>query len=128
MARELCRAVVVDADAPSLACAVVDPAGNVIALERTARTSFLTASIALAKARTSALLGRPTSLTAGRASEAAELYRVLADLSGGPMLHVAGGLPIGAGGAIIGGLGVSGGSPEDDERLALAALEAAGLP
>lgn len=127
-ARVLCRAILADVDAPSLACAIVDAAGNPIALERTARTSFVTAQIALAKARASALLGRPTSATAARAVEAADLYGTLAELSGGPMVHVSGGLPIRDATSVVGGLGVSGGLPDDDERLGLAALAEMGFP
>lgn len=125
-AQRLVRAVVRDADAPSLACAVVDRGGHLLALERTATTPFLTARIAESKARASALLGRPTSETAARAVEVPHLYGTLAALSDGPMLHVAGGVPIRVRGVIVGAIGVSGGVPDDDEAMARAALEAVG--
>lgn len=127
VARRLVLAVVADPAAASLACAVVDGAGHTIALERTAATPFLTAEIAVAKARASALLGRATAETSARSAEVPDLYRTLAELSGGPMLHVAGGIPIRVGERLVGAIGVSGGVPTDDAELAMAALTEVGL-
>jgi uncharacterized protein GlcG (DUF336 family) len=46
----------------------------------------------------------------------------LADIPG--VVTFAGGLPILVGGVQVGGIGVSGGSPDEDEQCAAAALDA----
>lgn len=111
-----------------MAVAVVDASGHLVASGRMDGANFLTMEIALAKARAAALLGQPTSATAERAPAARQLYDTLAALSGGPMVHVAGGLPVLLAGAAIGGLGVSGGLPDEDQRVAEAALAVAWRP
>ena len=100
------------------AVAVVDAGGHPIALRRDDGALFLTAQIAQRKAWTAAGSGMST-----------ELWNTLtADHEVGPIvqapgiLAVAGGVPITAGGRVVGGLGVSGGSAVQDRDAALAVV------
>ena len=107
------------------AIAVVDEGGNLLMLERIDGTFPASANIAIGKAKTAALFRKPSRVfedvvNKGRTSMAA--------LSGG-VLHeftpLAGGVPILAGEAVIGAVGVSGAaSAQEDEALALIASKA----
>lgn len=128
-AKKVIAAAVAEArrvNAPGGVIAVVDEGGNLMALERLDGTFAAGANISIGKARTSALFKRPT-----RAFE--EIIRngrtpmvALNDFT-----PLQGGIPLMAGGQIVGGVGVSGAaSAQQDEELAIAgakALEAAGM-
>ncbi|MCL6649738.1 MAG: heme-binding protein [Chloroflexi bacterium] len=105
-----------------IAVVVVDNAGHPIALARMDGVNFLTGRIATGKAHAAALLGRPTAATQERAAAAPQLYHTLAELSGAPMVHVPGGVPIEREGQILGAVGISGGTPDQDRELAELAL------
>lgn len=99
-----------------VAIVVVNREGRVILAHRMDKSSFVNLALAEKKAVTAAATGVPTSLLekavdAGKASL----------LSVPDVATVGGGVPIVDGDAVVGGVGVSGGSPEDDENLAGAA-------
>lgn len=105
--------------------AVTDSAGVLAGFLRMPGAFLHSVEIAIDKAYTSAGFGFPTSawkdILAGD-----ELLR--AGLAERPRLVIfGGGLPIVADGARIGGIGVSGGSAEQDEECARAGLRAIGL-
>lgn len=105
--------------------AVTDPAGVLMAFLRMPGAFLHSVDIAIDKAYTAAGFGFPTSqwmeiLTGD------EALRIGIPLR--PRLVVfGGGLPIREGEALIGGIGVSGGSAEQDEACARAGLVAMGL-
>ncbi len=107
-----------------VAVVVVDGAGHVVRLSRMDGVGYLSTRIAEAKARTAAALGRPTAATQERAAAAPALYATLAELSGGPMLHVPGGVPLQEAGTVVGAVGVSGGTPDQDQAIAQSAVDA----
>ncbi len=55
-----------------------------------------------------------------------QLAPALASGTGGLLTNIAGGVPLAFDGHHVGGLGVAGGAPEDDAKIALAVLEALG--
>jgi uncharacterized protein GlcG (DUF336 family) len=105
--------------------AITDSAGVLAGFLRMPGAFLHSVEIAIDKAYTSASFGFPTAawkdILAGD-----ELLR--AGLAERPRLVIfGGGLPIVANGARIGGIGVSGGSAEQDEECARAGLKAIGL-
>ena len=105
--------------------AVVDTGGNLMAFLRMPGAFLHSIDIAIDKAYTAASFGFPTSRW-GAVLGDDELLRL--GLNQRPRLVLfGGGLPIVEAGARIGGIGVSGGSAEQDERCAAAGLAAIGL-
>lgn len=105
--------------------AITDPAGVLMAFLRMPGAFLHSVEIAIDKAYTAASFGFPTSQWMGilAGDEALRLGMPLR-----PRLIVfGGGLPIREGERLIGGIGVSGGSAEQDEACAQAALSALGL-
>ncbi len=108
------------ADGAGGAIAVVDPGGHLILLERLDGTFPAAAEVACRKARTAAIFRKPTqdfenAIRAGRHS----LIAVDA------MTPLEGGVPIVAGGRIVGAIGVSGGkSSAHDVEIAQAGAAA----
>ncbi|MGB0659115.1 MAG: GlcG/HbpS family heme-binding protein [Mangrovicoccus sp.] len=104
---------------------VVDAGGHQIAFLRGDGAFLQSGQIARDKAATAAGFGAPTgAFYHALAGEPA----VLAGITGQPGIAAfAGGLPIRAEGQVIGGIGVSGASAEQDEICAQAGLEALGL-
>lgn len=122
-----CQAAVEHARALGIAInvAVTDASGTLMAFLRMNGAFLHSIDIAIDKAYTAASFGFPTSqwpqILAG--DEALRLGLPLR-----PRLVVfGGGLPIASDGARLGGIGVSGGSAEQDEACARAGLQALGL-
>jgi uncharacterized protein GlcG (DUF336 family) len=106
-----------------VAVAVTDAAGNLMAFERTDGAPFLTAEVAINKAWTAASYGVATHdwntyLADPKVAPLANIPRLMA---------VGGGNPVKENGRVIGGIGISGGTYEQDRQIAEAALAALGL-
>jgi uncharacterized protein GlcG (DUF336 family) len=120
-ARKLVDAGIADARQRNLqmAVAVVDTAGNLVAYARLDGTQTASLTVAVEKARSTAIYRRSTkvfedALVGGRAA-------ILA-LPGA--MPVEGGLPLVADNHIIGAIGVSGGTAQEDGIVAAAAIAA----
>ncbi len=98
-----------------MAFAVVEPSGELVAFARMDDVSYATIRIAQQKARSSARFRLPTS-----EFEARVLAGRIVLLSSDEVIAVAGGIPIMANGKVIGALGVSGGSAQEDAAVAAA--------
>jgi uncharacterized protein GlcG (DUF336 family) len=102
----------------NVAIAIVDNHGFLIYYEMMDDTQTISANLAIEKARTAAMLRRPTKAL----EDATNKGRV--SLLGVPgLLPIDGGLPIVMGGKIIGGVGVSGAASPEDAQVAKAGLE-----
>jgi uncharacterized protein GlcG (DUF336 family) len=105
--------------------AVTDSSGVLMAFARMPGAFLHSIDIAIDKAYTSASFGIPTAAFMGILEHEKAL---LTGLPQRPRLVVfGGGLPIREGAVLIGGIGVSGGSAEQDEQCAHAGLQAIGL-
>src|SRR4051794_20737159 len=99
--------------------AVVDPWGELVALGRTPAAQAASSRVAVDKARTAAIFVRPSremeeQVTNGRLGALA--------LHGASALI--GGLPLRAGDEVVGAIGTSGETPDEDEAIALAGAAA----
>jgi uncharacterized protein GlcG (DUF336 family) len=106
-----------------VAVAVTDAGGHLKAFERTDGAPFLAAEIAVDKAWTAAAFRIATHVWNSHVGNPQ-----IAPLANWPRLvAVGGGYPIVANGTVVGGLGVSGGSYEQDQKAAEAALNSLGF-
>jgi glc operon protein GlcG len=95
--------------------AVVDDGGQLILLERLDDTQVASVEVAIGKARTAAIFRRPSKVFEDQVRNG----RVAAlALPGATPLQ--GGVPIIVDGKVIGAIGASGNSPQEDEEIALA--------
>ena len=115
-------------DLPPLTVTVLDPGGRLVAAKREDNSSFFRAEISSAKAWGALAMGMPTRLLADRAAKAPDFTQSLTVLTQGRFVPVPGGVLIRDGeGRLLGGVGVSGAHPDDDEACATAGVLAAGL-
>lgn len=103
-----------------MAIAVVDTAGQLMAFERMDNTQFGSIGVAQDKAASSALYRRSTKVFQDALAGGGAGLRILT-LRGANAVE--GGLPLSFDGKIIGGIGVSGGSAEQDGVVAKAGLD-----
>ena len=117
-ARQVLDAALAAAEGSSraMAIAVVDEGGYPLALQRMDGAGLMTGKVALEKARTAALIRAPSGRLADRLAAEPALLRLT------DYLPMAGGLPIVLDGQCVGAIGVSGGTPEQDEEVGTAAL------
>ena len=111
-----------------LTVAVLDSGGHLVALKREDRSSLLRPEIAIAKAWGTLGMGFGGRELERRAKAVPTFFAVLAELAGGRMVPVPGGVLVrDASGAILGAVGISGDASVNDEACAVAGIEAAGL-
>ncbi|HEU0045406.1 GlcG/HbpS family heme-binding protein [Sphingomonas sp.] len=110
-------------------CAVVlDAGGHELALGRADGAGFYRVPIARTKAVACLGMGLDGRALAERAGKAPAFYAALASVTPGGVVPVAGGVLIrDAGGVVVGAIGISGDTSDNDEAAALAGLAAAGL-
>src|ERR687888_289760 len=99
---------------------VVDPSGEVVAMRRTPGAQVASARGAVDKARTAAIFVRPSremeeQVTRGRVGALA--------LHGAACLI--GGIPLKVGDEVVGAIGTSGETPDEDEAISIAGAQAA---
>ncbi len=111
-----------------LAAAVLDSAGHPLAVLRDEQASFLRPQIATGKARGCLGLGFGGRELARRAQAMPAFFDAINSLTDGEVIPVAGGILLrDAEGRVLGAIGVSGDTSDNDERCALLAIEALGL-
>jgi uncharacterized protein GlcG (DUF336 family) len=99
--------------------AVVDPSGELVALRRTEGAQVASSRVAVDKARTAAIFVRPSreleeQVSSGRLGALA--LRGAAALTGG--------IPLRVDGEVVGAIGTSGETPDEDEAVSIAGAEA----
>jgi uncharacterized protein GlcG (DUF336 family) len=101
----------------TMAIAIVDISGDLVYFERMDHTQVGSVDIAQAKARSSARFKRPTKAFQDALAAGGEGWRILS-LDGA--VAVEGGLPLQSGGKIVGAIGASGGTSQQDGVTAAA--------
>lgn len=107
----------------TMAVAIVDPGGHLVYFEKMQDTQTGSVDVAIEKARTAGLFRRPTRLFQDAVAGGGDGLRVLR-LPG--VIPIEGGVPLIVAGRVIGAIGVSGGTSEQDGQVArsgVAALE-----
>ena len=102
--------------------AVVDPRGDLVALVRMDKARYFAPDIARGKAMVSASFGAPSGDFAERAGS--PIFQSLNQMNQGRMIFHQGALPITKDGAVIGAVGVSGATSQQDEEVAKAGVAA----
>ncbi|MHB8619305.1 MAG: GlcG/HbpS family heme-binding protein [Chloroflexota bacterium] len=110
-----------------LSVVVVDDGGYPKALKREDEATMFRPRIALGKAWGAVAMGASSREIGERMKDRPAFLGALSDLAGGKIVPVAGGLIIRKEGRVVGAVGVSGASSDDDEACAMAGIAAAGL-
>jgi uncharacterized protein GlcG (DUF336 family) len=107
--------------------AVLDAGGHTKLLLREDGTSTLRPKVAHGKAHGAIALGLGSRKIFERAKEQPYFVDAVNTLAGGALVPVPGGVLIRHGGQIIGAVGITGDSSDNDERCAVSAIEASGF-
>lgn len=111
-----------------LGVAVLDEGGHLIAFQRQDGATFMRLDIASGKAYGALATGAGSRRLEKMAIERPHFVSSLAAASGGRIVPVPGGALVRDGdGAVIGAVGISGDTSDNDEACALAGIEAAGF-
>lgn len=103
--------------------AVTDESGNLIAFERMDGGKFTGITLAIDKSFTATGIQKGTDVL-GEVNQPGQPAHGISSALGGRMVVVAGGLPVLAQGQVVGGIGVSSGSPAQDLAVAQAGVRA----
>ncbi len=95
--------------------AIVDDGGHLILLERLNDTQVASVEVGIGKARTAAIFRRPSKVFEDQVKNGRVASLVLPGAT-----PLQGGVPIVVNGKVIGALGVSGNTPQEDEDIAIA--------
>jgi uncharacterized protein GlcG (DUF336 family) len=107
--------------------AVLDGGGHLKALKREDGASILRPTIAVGKAWGAIGMGESSRRLSERLKDRQAFLGALSTMSQGKVVPVAGGVLIMRQNEIIGAVGVSGGTADEDEVCAIAGIQAAGL-
>lgn len=103
--------------------AITDEGGNLVAFERMDGGKVTSSTIAIDKAFTAAGAKKATH-EYGEVSQPGKPAYGIASAIGGRLMVVGGGLPVEVNGAVVGGIGVSSGTPAQDREVAEAGIAA----
>ncbi|HEX5370422.1 MAG TPA: heme-binding protein [Dehalococcoidia bacterium] len=105
--------------------AIVDISGAMVLFERFGNVASYTAAIAEGKATGSAFTGRDSAMLEQMAAGASPVYDAIKNqLTGRRFVPRQGAVPLVKDGIVVGGIGVSGGTSEEDETIAKAGAAA----
>ena len=111
----------------ALSIAVVDYGGFIVLIERMDGARPMTADIALSKAYSAAVMQRPTEMLEDWRNSDPVFFSQVGRMGHRPIVATKGGFTIKRDGAILGGLGISGSRPDEDQQVCVDVLKAAGF-
>ena len=115
-------------DLKPLSVVVLDPRAAVVAMMSEDGVSQMRARIAHGKANAAIALGMGTRALMNRAEQQAYFIQAVNGVAGGDMVPVPGGVLIqDQAGTLLGAVGISGDTSDNDEAAAIAGIEALGL-
>jgi uncharacterized protein GlcG (DUF336 family) len=107
-----------------LSFAVVDAGGHVVAVARMDDADWITPEVALGKAWTAAAFRAPSDAQGQKAKDLVAFAGSISAATHGRYTPQIGGLPVSVDGSVVGGMGASGATGQEDEAVVRAALEA----
>ena len=111
-----------------LTVAVLDAGGHLVAFKREDKSGILRFDIAFGKAWGALGMGFGSRTLAARAAKTPQFFTMLAAASGGRMITNPAGILIrDAAGDVVGAVGISGDTSDNDELCGIKGIEAAGL-
>jgi uncharacterized protein GlcG (DUF336 family) len=102
--------------------AITDESGNLIAFERMDGGKVTSTTIAIDKSYTASAAKKATHEYGASSQPGSPAYGINSAI-GGRLMVVGGGLPIAVDGAVVGGIGVSSGTPAQDTEVAQAGID-----
>ncbi len=112
----------------ALTVVVLDAGGHVVAVEREDGASMKRFEIGFGKAHGALSLGQGSRAIMARAEQQAYFVAAVTSAVGGALVPVPGGVLVrDQGGDLVGAVGVTGDTSDNDEAAAVAGIEAAGL-
>jgi uncharacterized protein GlcG (DUF336 family) len=105
---------------------VVDTGGFVVSVDRMDGARPLQPSIATAKAYTAAVMQRPSAMLKGWCDSQPQFFAQVSTMGHHPIVATGGGMTLRMNGVLLGGLGISGGTGEEDQQIAEDTLREAG--
>ena len=120
-AREECARVGVP-----MSFAVMDAAGHLVAVLRTDGAPWISTDVAQGKAWTAAAYGAPSAAQKAKMEPMPNFASAVTTMTGGRFTPQTGAVPVYSDGQLIGALGGSGGTGQQDEDACAAAVAAAG--
>ena len=109
-----------------MSVSVVDPRGDLIAMFRTDGASWRTPPISHAKAVAASCFGVSSRDMEGKSQSA--VFQGFMAMQGGHLIAGPGAFPVYRNGELLGAVGGSGGTHEEDENASKAGIDALGLP
>src|SRR3954453_2896071 len=117
-----------ETDCAPLTVAVLDAGGHLVAFKREDKSGILRFDIAFGKAWGALGMGFGSRTLAARASKTRQFFTMLAAASDGRMVTNPAGILIrDAAGDVVGAVGISGDTSDNDELCGIKGIEAAGL-
>jgi len=107
--------------------AVMDPYGHLVASLRLDGAPWISAEVAQGKAWTSAAYGMPSAGQKTKMDPLPNFAGALTEMTHGKFTPQPGAVPVFDGGRLLGAIGASGGTGQEDEDVCSAAVQAAGL-
>src|SRR4051812_5423924 len=110
-----------------MAVAVMDPAGHLLAFARMDGAPWITAEIAQGKAWTAAAYGMPSAGQKSKLESMPIFATAITTMTGGRFTPQTGAVPVYRDGTLLGAVGASGGTGDQDEQVCRSAVESAGF-
>lgn len=113
--------------APPMSFAVMDAGGHLLAFTRMDGAPWVSADVALGKAWTAAAYGVPSAAQKEKMAPMPNFATAISTMTHGRFTPQTGAVPIYRGEALLGALGASGGTGEQDEEMCTMAVTAVGF-
>ncbi|HSP37495.1 MAG TPA: heme-binding protein [Frankiaceae bacterium] len=110
-----------------MSVAVMDPAGHLLAFERMDGAPWVSAEVAQGKAWTAAAYGMPSAGQKDKMAGMPTFATAITTMTHGRFTPQTGAVPVYRDGSLLGAIGASGGTGDQDEQVCMTAVETTGF-